>query len=301
MTGFGRGEGTTAGGRVVVEVRSVNHRFCEVALRLSARYAALETRLRRLVMEWIARGRVDLTLTIQPDERAFRGPTIDWALAEGLRARLEELKSRLGLPGEVDVALLAAQRGVLAGEEPTPEPTWEPVAEAAERALAALASMRTQEGEAIQADLRHRLDRMGVLVEQIAARAPAVPQEYRERLAARLKALLGDRGEAVRGSEAVPSGAVQFDPGRLEQEVALLADRADVTEELTRLRSHLGQIEAFLTAAEPVGRKLEFLLQEVHREVNTIGSKSADLGIIRAVLELKAELERLREQVANVE
>jgi uncharacterized protein (TIGR00255 family) len=301
MTGFGRGEGTTAGGRVVVEVRSVNHRFCEVALRLPARYAALETRLRRLVMEWIARGRVDLTLTIQPEERALRGPTIDWALAEGLRARLEELKSRLGLPGEVDVAFLAAQRGVLAGEEPTPEPTWEPVAEAAERALAALASMRTQEGEAIQADLRHRLDRMGVLVEQVAARAPAVPQEYRARLAGRLKALLGDRGEAVRGSEAVPSGAVQFDPGRLEQEVALLADRADVTEELTRLRSHLGQIEAFLTAAEPVGRKLEFLLQEVHREVNTIGSKSADLGIIRAVLELKAELERLREQVANVE
>ncbi len=284
-----------AGGRVVVEVRSVNHRFCEVALRLPSRYAVLEARLRKVVMDRIARGRVDLTLTIQPDDRAVRGPAIDWALAEGLRSRLEELKSRLGLSGEVDVALLAAQRGVLSGEEPASEPTWEQIADAAGQALAALASMRTQEGEVLEADLRGRLDRVGVLVEEIAARAPTVPQEYRDRLAGRLKALLES------ATEAFPGGTALLDPGRLEQEVALLADRADVTEELTRLRSHLGQIEALLTAVEPVGRKLEFLLQEIHREVNTIGSKSADLAIIRAVLELKAELERLREQVANVE
>lgn len=294
MTGFGRGEAAAAGGRVVVEIRSVNHRFCEVALRLPPRLAALEPGLRKLVTDRVARGRVDVTLTIQPDERAARGPAIDWALAEGLRSRLEELKQRLGLPGEVDVALLAAQRGVLSGEEPGPEPEWEPVAEATERALAALAAMRSREGAALQADLQGRLGRMRLLVEEVAARAPLVPLEYRDRLAARLKALLGDGGGSVLG----PGG---LDPTRLEQEVALLADRADVTEELTRLRSHLGQVEALLAAAEPVGRKLEFLLQEIHREVSTVGSKSADLAIARAVLELKAELERVREQVANVE
>lgn len=294
MTGFGRGEAAVPGGRLVVEVRSVNHRFCEVVLRLPTRYAPLETRVRRLVTDRIARGRVDLTLTVQPEEHAPKGPAVDWTLAEGFRDRLAELKARLGLPGEVDVALLAAQRGIFGAEEPEPEPTWEPVAEAVEQALAALTAMRAEEGRALQADFEARLGRMGALVEAVAARAPLVPEEYRERLAARVRALLADGG-------VFPAGPVQLDPGRLEQEVAFLAERADVTEELTRLRSHLAQIAALVAADGPVGRKLEFLLQEVHREVNTMGSKSADLTITRAVLDLKAELEKLREQVANIE
>ncbi len=294
MTGFGRGEAAVPGGRLVVEARSVNHRFCDVALRLPPRYAPLEGRLRKLVAERIARGRVDLTLALQPDERALKAPAVDWALAEGLRDRLAELKARLGLPGEVDVALLAAQRGILGAEEPAPEPTWEPVAEAVEQALSAVTAMRAEEGRAIQADFEARLARMAALVDTVAARAPLVPQEYRERLAARVQALLGD-------GSGVPGVPVQLDPGRLEQEVAFLAERADVTEELTRLRSHFAQLETMLAADEPVGRKLEFLLQEVHREVNTIGSKSVDLAITRAVLDLKAELEKLREQVANIE
>ncbi len=295
MTGFGRGETAVPGGRLVVEVRSVNHRFCEVTLRLPPRYAPLEARVRRLVADRIARGRVDLTLMVQAEERALKAPTVDWALAEGLRDRLAELKARLGLPGEVDVALLAAQRGIFGAEEPTPEPVWEPVADAVEQALAALTAMRAEEGRALQADFEARLGRMAALVEAVAARAPLVPEEYRERLAARIRTLLEDGGCVL------PGGAVQLDPGRLEQEVAFLAERADVTEELTRLRSHLAQIGTLLAADEPVGRKLEFLLQEVHREVNTIGSKSADLAITRAVLDLKAELEKLREQVANIE
>jgi uncharacterized protein (TIGR00255 family) len=289
MTGFGRGEAPAAGGRVVVEARSVNHRFMEVALRLPPGYASLEPRLRKLVTGRFARGRIDLTTTVQAESGGGRAPAVDWEFATGLRARLEELKSRLGLPGDVDLALLAAQRGVFVAEEAGPEPTWEPVAAAAGAALDALAAMRTEEGAALAADVRERLDRMLVLVEQVAARAPVVPAEYRERLAARVRALLAD------------AGGVGLDPGRLEQEVALLAERADVTEELTRLRSHLGQIAALLRAAEPVGRKLEFLLQEVHREVNTIGSKSTDMTITRTVLELKGELEKLREQAANVE
>lgn len=292
MTGFGRGEAAAPGGRVVVEARSVNHRFCEVAFRMPPRYAVLEARLRKLVTDQVARGRVDVTLSPAADDAASRGPVIDWAAAEALRARLEELRLRLGLPGEVDLALLAAQRGVFAAEEPAGEPVWEPVAEAARAALDALLAMRVEEGAALEADFRARLARMAALVEEVATRAPAVPAEYRERLAARIRALLGGEGGV---------GRTVLDPGRLEQEVALMADRADVTEEVTRLRSHLGQIGGLLGAAEPVGRKLEFLFQEVHREVNTIGSKSADLSITRAVLELKAELERLREQVANVE
>ncbi len=293
MTGFGRGEAPAPDGRVVVELRSVNHRFCEVALRLPGRYGQVEARLRKLVAERVARGRVDVTVTVQAEGGAARGPAIDWEVAEGLRARLTELKARLGLPGEVDLALLAAQRGVFVAEEPAPEPAWEPLASAAGAALDALSAMRAEEGLALTADFRGRLDSMSVLVEEVAARAPGVPAEYRDRLAARVRALLGD-GTSGHARRAV-------DPGRLETEVALLADRADVTEEITRLRSHLVQLGQLLEVGEPVGRKLEFLLQEVHREVNTIGSKSTDMGITQAVLSLKAELERLREQVANVE
>ncbi len=293
MTGFGRGEAPAPGGRLVVEVRSVNHRFCEIALRLPPRYGPMEARLRKRVNERVARGRVDLTVTVQSEAGGTRGPAIDWEVAEGLRARLTDLKARLGLPGEVDLALLAAQRGVFTAEEPAPEPVWEPLAAATGAALDALAAMRDEEGVALTADFRGRLARMDRFVGEVADRAPSVPGEYRDRLAARIRALLGDG--------AGPQAGAAIDPGRLEVEVALLADRADVTEEITRLRSHLGQLGALLEAAEPVGRKLEFLLQEVHREVNTIGSKSSDMAITRAVLELKAELERLREQVANVE
>ena len=293
MTGFGRGEAAAPGGRVVVEARSVNHRFCEVGLRLPPRYGPMEARLRKLVAERVARGRVDLTVTVQGNGGSLRAPAIDWEVAEGLKARLAELKARLGLPGEVDLALLAAQRGVFAAEEPLPDLAWETLAEAAGAALDALSAMRAEEGLALTADFRSRLDRMRALVEELAARAPSVPAEYRERLATRVRALLGDGGSG--------QAAPVLDPGRLELEVALLADRADVTEEITRLRSHLGQIGQLLDADEPVGRRLEFLLQEVHREVNTIGSKSTDMAITQAVLSLKAELERLREQVANVE
>jgi uncharacterized protein (TIGR00255 family) len=289
MTGFGRGEAPVPGGRVVVEARSVNHRFSEVALRLPARYASMDPRLRKLVGEHVARGRVDLTVTVQTEDAAGGGPAIDWAVAEGLRARLEELKRRLGLPGEVDLALLASQRGVFTAEEPAGDASWEPLAEAARAALAGLRSMRADEGAALAADVEARLSRMAGLVDEVAARAPAIPVEYRDRLAARVQALLGE------------GAGVRLDPGRLEQEVALLADRADISEELTRFRSHLAQLRELLRAPEPVGRKLEFLLQEVHREVNTMGSKSSDLAITRAVLELKAELEKLREQAANVE
>lgn len=293
MTGFGRGEAPVPGGRVVVEARSVNHRFCEVATRLPSRYGPMETRLKKLVTERVARGRVDLTVTVQSEAGSARWPAIDWEVAEGLRARLAELKTRLDLPGEVDLALLATQRGVFAAEEPAPEPSWEPLAAAAGMALEALTAMRAEEGVVLTADFRTRLARMAALVAEVAARAPGVPAEYRDRLAGRVRTLLGDGGPGGPGAA--------LDPGRLEVEVALLADRADITEEITRLRSHLAQIEALLEAAEPVGRKLEFLLQEVHREVNTMGSKSADMTITRAVLDLKAELERLREQVANVE
>lgn len=288
MTGFGRGEAVRGRRRVTVEVRAVNHRFLDVAARLPKTVSPLEERFRSLVAGRVSRGRVEILVSLDEVGEGPRPVKVDLSLARGYLEALRELKSALGTPGEITLEMLLDLPGVLSVEEATdPETLWEAAQEATEKALDELVRMREAEGGRLAADIRQRLVAIGESVEAIAARVPEVCREYRTRLEERIREVLGE---------------VPVDEGRLLQEVALMADRASTAEEVVRLRSHLVEAEAMLAEpSAPVGRKFDFLLQEMNREINTIGSKSSDVELARQVIAVKAELEKIREQVQNVE
>jgi uncharacterized protein (TIGR00255 family) len=289
MTGFGSGRAQSPHGSISVEVRSVNHRFREVKCRLPRELAGLEPRIQARVAEHVDRGALDVAVRVQGMAGGRRRVSVDHAYAGQVVGALRELKARHHLAGAIDLdAVLGVEGVLLVDEQPLEaEALAETLDAALTEALQALVAMRREEGRALERDLTGRLEAMAASVEEIAGEADRLVEAYRERLEGRLERLLGDR---------------TLDAGRLEAEVALLADRADVSEELTRLRSHIEQSHALVTDENPaVGRRLGFLLQEMNREVNTIGSKSQSLGISSRVVEMKAELERMREQVQNVE
>lgn len=287
MTGFGAGRGQSGGEQIDVEVRSVNHKFCEVKARLPRELAALETEMVRMVRERLSRGGVEVTVR-RSAARGALSPRVDHLLASEYARAFADLRERLRLSGEVSLADVLSAEGVVALEERPAD--LEVVRAAASQALAqalgALTSMREREGAALAADLEGRLRTVESLVARIEAVAPQSIQHYRTRLDERIQELT--RGLAP-------------DPVRLATEVALFADRMDVTEEMTRLRSHVAQVRSLVAGGEPSGRKMDFLVQEMHREANTIGSKSQSAEIAAAVVSLKAEIERMREQVQNVE
>jgi uncharacterized protein (TIGR00255 family) len=287
MTGFGAGHGAAGSEAVDVEVRSVNHKFCEVKVRLPRELSALETDALKVAKERLARGGIDVSIR-RAGAAGGLAPRVDLALAQAYARAFEELRTRLGLPGGATLADVAAADGVLTLDEPALDLD---AARAALRAamgtaLDALVAMRGREGEALARDLGGRLDGVEQLVAKIAALVPQTVEHHRARLSERV-------AELTRG--------IPLDPARLAQEVALFADRTDVTEEVTRLASHVAQARALLRGGEPAGRKLDFLVQEMHREVNTIGSKSQSAEIAALVVTAKAEVERMREQVQNVE
>jgi uncharacterized protein (TIGR00255 family) len=287
MTGFGAGRGARGGEAIDVEVRSVNHKFCEVKARLPRELAALEVEVVRQVKERLARGGVDVAVR-RTATRGAAAPRVDAALAAEYARAFEALRADLGLEGRVGLQDLLAADGVVTLEDRGAdlEAARAALAEALGGALERLAAMRAAEGEALGRDLAARLDAAAALVERIERLAPQSIEHYRTRLHDRIQ-------EVARGFSP--------DPARLAQEVALFADRIDVAEEIARLRSHAAQMRALLDAKEPAGRKLEFLVQEMHREANTIGSKSQSAEITGFVVQLKAEIERMREQVQNVE
>jgi uncharacterized protein (TIGR00255 family) len=287
MTGFGTGHAAHGGEEVHVEVRSVNHKFCEVKVRLPREFGALELEISRQVKDRLARGGIDVTVR-RSGSRAAVAPRVDVALAAEYARVFQEIRDRLGLPGAVGLADILAAEGVVALEERAvaPEAVRTAVAGALEQALVELGAMRAREGEALARDLEGRLTNVAALADRVEGLVPAAVEHYRARLQDRVHELA--RGHAI-------------DQGRLAQEVALFADRMDVAEEVTRLRSHLEQMRALTRGDEPAGRKMEFLVQELHREANTIGSKSQSAEISALVVALKAEIERMREQVQNVE
>lgn len=288
MTGFGAATARAGGEEVTVEVRAVNGKFCEVKARLPREFAALEPAVVRRVKERLSRGGIEVSLRRGGGEGGPRWPRVDEALAARYLERFRELQARLALPGQLDVALVLAAEGVVGLEERPPDldAARDAVTEALDRALDGLVEMREREGATLRRDLEERLGVLAGFVDRLAAAAPASVVAYRDRLVRRVQELAGD---------------VSVDPGRLAQEVAIFADRSDVTEELTRLRSHLEGLRALLDATEPVGRRLDFLVQEANREVNTSGAKSQWVEAAALVVEMKAELERIREQVQNVE
>ncbi|MFQ5742269.1 MAG: YicC/YloC family endoribonuclease [Acidobacteriota bacterium] len=290
MSGYGRGEAEGESVRVGVEVRSVNHRFCRVALHMPAEVAFFEAAANQLIRERVERGKVDVTITVT-GPRGIPEVQVNRRLAESYRHVLQELGGELGISGDLDMALLVNLPGVLVAQAaPQLDPEHHlPVAESALRqALDALDAMRTLEGGHLAADLARRFRRITTSVEQIEQIAARLPQRYREQLHARIAALCEGFDEEI-------------DPARLAQEVAYYADRSDITEELVRLHSHLRKAEQLLSTNGGVGRSLEFLLQELHREINTIGSKAKATEVSDIVVNLKSELERIREQVQNIE
>lgn len=289
MTGYGSADAQTGAGRFVVEMRSVNHRFGEVLVRLPRDLAPLEDAVRTAVQARALRGRVEVT--IMREERGVRPKTIrpDADLAVAYAQALTELARVLGVPGEVGLPQIAAFPDVIRVEETREDlqALWPQLSGGVETALAALVGMREAEGQRLAADMLVRADRAAARVAEIAARSHSVVADYAARLRDRIDELVG---------------AVPVDEGRLMTEVAVFAERSDVTEELTRLGSHLVQFQEDVAAvAGPVGRKLDFVLQEMSREANTVGSKANDLEISRAVIAIKGELESLREQVQNIE
>jgi uncharacterized protein (TIGR00255 family) len=299
MTGYGRGVAEHGELRVTVDVRAVNHRFLDVKLRGAAVSAAIEDAIATRVRAAIERGSIAVSVSLAAplardgrsaassrlDERT--GPLwIDIAAAERAHRVLADLAARLAIPGP-DLALVLAQPGVIAAADRLDDDrAVAGVRAALDAALAQLDAMRAVEGAALAAELRGRLDDLTAIRTQIAALAATVPHDLARRLAERVKRLTDEVG---------------VDPARIAQEVALLADRADVTEELVRLASHLDQARSLIDGPGAIGRRLDFLVQEIGRELNTIGAKSATTELTAAVIAAKATLEKIREQVQNVE
>lgn len=289
MTGYGNAEAQTTAGRFTVEIRSVNHRFCEILVRLPRDLTIIEDRVRSAVQTRVLRGRVDVT--IMREERGTRTKTVrsDIDLARAYAQALRELADVLGVGGEIPLSQLISFPDVLKVEEARDdvEALWPDLARAVDAAVGALVAMREAEGRRLAGDLQARLARVDELTRTVEARTGAAAIEYAQRLRQRIAQLLGE---------------VPLDEARLATEVAVFAERVDVSEEVTRLRSHLTQFRHEMDDAPgAVGRKLEFVLQEMGREANTIGSKASDLEITRAVIAVKGELESMREQVQNVE
>jgi uncharacterized protein (TIGR00255 family) len=288
MTGFGKAEARSGNRLLGVELRSVNHRYCDVLVKLPKPLAGLEDRLKKKIRGAFARGHIELTLTLNgPGERAKR-LSLDLVAARRCHRLLKELREALSLKGEIDLSLMAGFREIitLSDEAEPPETLLSASFRVMDRAIDRLDRMRRREGRALATDVRRRLIKIEKAIDRIQAREAFVVEGYRKRLLHRVAEL---------------AGGVKPDPLRISQEVALLADRSDISEERVRLTSHLGQFQRLLRSDAPAGRTMDFLLQEINREVNTVGSKANDAEIALQVVEIKGELEKIREQVQNIE
>jgi uncharacterized protein (TIGR00255 family) len=285
MTGFGRAVvDTDAGrGRLRIEIRSVNHRGLDVKVRAPQPDAFCEAEIGRALRAALERGAV--TVHIRDEAQPTRA-SVDEARAKQVYEALVKLSGELGIPGAPSLEALAAFMSSPGGGGLEGEALWEALRPGVEKALAELVATRRREGASLAEDIGGRIARLGELIGQIRTAAGALPERFARRLDERLASLRGQPG---------------FEPGRVAQEAALMAERLDVSEELVRLETHLAHLGELVRASGAVGRKLDFVVQEVGRELNTIGSKAQDAGVAALVIDGKAELERLREQAQNVE
>jgi uncharacterized protein (TIGR00255 family) len=292
MTGYGRGEALADGLRLAAEVRSVNHRFCEVSARLPRAFAAFEAEARKIVQDQVSRGKLSVVVTWgqDGDESSEPGGTLvlDERAAERYVELLRSVKSKYGLPGDVDLGTIAALPNVFTWQEPgrSSEFYLGLLRAALEKATKDLVRMKETEGEALKKDLSARVELVRSRVARIRQRAPERVRETHEKMKERVRTLIAE---------------AEIPEDRLLMEIALLSDRLDCTEECVRLEAHCDHFLKFLDEESAPGRKLNFLLQEMNREINTIGSKSNDVPIVEQVVEVKEELERIREQVQNIE
>ncbi len=288
MTGYGRAGALLHGRDIKVELRSVNSRFFEYSSRLPRACAFLEDKLKKLVAAKVSRGKVELNLSIQNVTAADTVVSVNWQLAQGYRAALNAMSERMDLKNDVTAGMLARFPDVLIQTAaPTDEDElWQDVQSVAQQAIDAFVAMRATEGEKLKEDVAGRLNTIETLVARIEQDSAGRVQAYSDKLYARLQELLGDRN---------------IDEARLVTEAAIFADKTAIDEETVRLHSHVAQYREILELNEPIGRKLDFLTQELNRESNTIGSKCQDVAITRLVVELKSEIEKIREQIQNIE
>lgn len=290
MTGFGRGEAVAHGVKVTVELSTINRKQFECHFSLPRALGALESKLHSLVQDGIRRGQVKGTvqITIAPDASVAGGVHVDLARAKAQVGALRRAAAKLGLKDDLSASLLLTLPDVVKFDAQPDDALvlWPPVRRATEQALANLRRMRACEGQALVKDLSRRFKALGALRLRVAKRAERSPADYRDALARRLAKL----GEGVPVESAI-----------LARELIVFADRTDVSEELTRLASHLDQVDRLMGGAEPVGRALDFLCQELLREINTVGSKANDARLAALVVSFKSQLEAVREQVQNIE
>ena len=287
MTGCGTARIQHDGWEVTAELKTVNHRFLDISMRLPRNISFLEQTVREEISNQLKRGHTDVYITVRNTESSSTEIVTDRELARQYLKAGRDLSEELGTENDLTVSRLLALEGVVTVTDTEPDQEFLKAicAEAVRAAAAQLVCMRDREGEHLKEDLSFHLNQAAMLREKILIRAPGVVADYREKLESRMKTLVQDG----------------VDPIRIAQEVALMADRCAIDEELARLESHIREMRVFLEAKNEIGKKMDFLIQEMNRETNTIGSKAQDAEIAKTVVELKSEIEKLREQVQNVE
>ena len=290
MTGFGRGEYNDGKRNMIAEIKSVNHRYSDISVRMPRRYQFAEDAVRSTVKQHISRGKIDVQISVEYIAESDIKVELNKPLAEQYIQNFKVLKDEYGVQGEVTLELLSGMPEVLkqSSDVEDEDEIRQSIIKATDSAAENLEKMRAVEGEKLAEDLLERADLIKAMVGEIEVKAADLPGIYKEKLRARIDELLD-------GASVVPED-------RLAQEVAIFADHADITEEITRLRSHMDQMKSIINESKGAdGKKLDFLVQEMNREANTIGSKANDLGITEVMLRIKSEVEKIREQVQNIE
>lgn len=288
MTGYGSGESEDAGIRTTVEIRSVNGRFCEISIKLPKALALLEARIREQIQGRVTRGNLSVSVRREGETNGTPEYVVDMDAGSRYYEALRQLQDSLDIPGDITLEMIAAYPGLLkpATDSLDPDQVWHAVEPSLSRALAAMAAMKEREGKQLARDLTARVEHIESILESIIDRAPQRIEKVRLGLQEKIARLLGDE---------------HVDPHRLAMEVTLFADRSDITEECVRFQSHNQEFLSALRSDEVAGRRMNFLLQEMNREANTIGAKANDIDISHQVITIKEELEKIREQVQNIE
>lgn len=288
MTGYGRFDGVIEGRRIVFEIKSVNHRFFELQSRVTRGYGFLEDGIKELVSKYVSRGKVDVYVSVESDEIVAADVRINHSLAAGYVNAMQELCRTYGLKDDISVSTISRYSDIFTVSKApeNEEQLTNIVKQAGEKAIESFIAMREKEGEKLKADVLERGNRIIEIVSEIEERSPQTVEEYRKKLYEKLKEVLED---------------TTIDSQRMLTEAAIFADKTAVAEETVRLRSHFAQLSDMLSKSEPVGRKLDFIVQEMNREANTIGSKVCDAQLSHKVVDIKAEIEKIREQVQNIE
>jgi len=288
MTGYGRAESVVGGEKIVVEVKSTNHRYCDIFLRIPPKYSSLEKEIKGLILSRLSRGRIDLFLQFESEEEEEQNLELNEPLAQRYYLLLKQLKENLQLPEEITLSTLLTQKDVIVSRPANQNEVyeWEVLKDPVSSAVDELVKMRGEEGFVLENDILSRLKNIELLVDVIESISNSALKDHQKSLSEKIQAL---------------SDNVEIDEARLAQETAYLVEKSDITEELVRAKSHLLQFKSWLDSEEAVGRRLDFLIQEINREVNTVGSKSYKAEISIKVVEIKNELERIREQVQNIE